>query len=147
MTNADNDWLGAGVISVLAVILVGVFFFATSNVAEQLPTVWARLMAFRILLAVVLWAMAVFSNRRKLGMRSCLELGALLLIAGWVFSLGRILSDMRVAPTLVTLNLSFLSTGMFVGGAAIAVIALNIAVRLIRLRAGLQSHERMASDN
>jgi hypothetical protein len=138
MENTENDWLSAGAIAGSAVILVGAFFWATSNRAEQLPMVWARLLAFRFLLAVVLWALTIFSNRRKLGLRTCFELGALLLIGSWVFSLGRILGDGRVSPTLAALRLGSLSTAMFVGGACIAVIALNMAVRLIRLPAILQ---------
>jgi hypothetical protein len=138
MANSENDWLGAGLISAAAVVLVAAFFWATSSLAEQLPMVWARLLAFRLLLAVVLWALTIFSNRRKLGLRICFELGALLLIGSWVFSLGRILGDGRVALKLAALSLGGLSTAMFVSGACIAVIALNIAVRFIRLHAILQ---------
>jgi len=138
MANTENDWLGAGAIAGSAMILVGAFFWATSNLAEQLPMVWARLLAFRFLMAVVLWALTIYSNRRKLGLRTCFELGALLLIGSWVFSFGRILGDGRIAPTLATLRLGSLSTAMFVSGACIAVIALNMAVRLIRLPAILQ---------
>lgn len=138
MVNSENDWLGAGVISVVAVVLVAAFFWATSNLAEQLPMVWARVLVFRLLLAVLLWALTIFSNRRKLGLRTCFELGVLLLIGFWVFSLGRILGDGRVAPKLAALSLGGLSTAMLVSGACIAVIALNMAVRLIRFPTILQ---------
>jgi hypothetical protein len=133
MVNTQNDWIGAAAVSAGSLILIGSFLLATSNLTEELPIAWARLFAFRFLIALVLWALTIFSNRRKLGTRTCFELGALLLIAAWVFSLGRILSDVRVAPTLVTLKLGSLSSAMFLSGAGIAVIALNMAVRLIRL--------------
>ncbi len=139
MAETKNDWFGAGIISASVVVLGVVFFWATSSQAEQRPMVWARLLALRFLLALLLWAVAVFSNRRKLGLRTCLELGTLLLIASGAFGLGRIFSDVSVESTLAGINLGGLSTAMFLSGACIAAVALSVALKLITLRADPQS--------
>ena len=132
MAEAKNDWLGAGSIALVALAPGVAFFWTTSRPAQQLPTVWLRLIVLRALLGVVIWAIAIFSNRRKLGLRMCFELGALLLIGSGAFGLGRIFSDARVAPMLADLDLGALSNAMFVSGACIAAITLNVALKLLR---------------
>jgi hypothetical protein len=133
MANWEYDTRGAVAVSAATVVLLGAIFFATSDSTGQLSLDWARLVAVRLALAVLIWAWAIFRNRPKLGLRTCFELGALLLIALFAFGVGRILGDIRVEPTLTALGLGWLSTALFVGGASIGVAALNLAGRLISI--------------
>jgi hypothetical protein len=133
-----NDWRGAGAISATVVILGAAFFWTTATQASQRPMVWIRLLVLRLILALLIWAIAVFSNRRKLGLRACFELGVLLLIGFGAFGLGRIFGDVSVESTVSVLNLGGLSNAMFLSGACITTIALSILLRLLRLQAIMQ---------
>jgi hypothetical protein len=131
MDKTGNDWVGAGIISAIAVVCCVLFFWWTSRIGESADV--ARIMLVRALIAVVVWALAIFSNRWKIGLPVCLELGVLMLISAGAFGLGRIWSDAGVSA-LVPLNVGTLSSLMFLSGACIAAIAVHMTLRMIRIR-------------
>lgn len=134
MDRNRNDWLGAGIISAIAVVGYTVFFWSTSDRAGTVSTEMMRVLLIRITIAVALWALAIFSNRRKIGLPVCLELGVLLLISAGAFGLGRIWSDAKDVSTLSPLNVGTLSSLMFLSGACIAAIAFHVTLRMIRMQ-------------
>ncbi len=132
MDKAGNDWVGAGIISAIAVVCCVLFFWWTSRIGGS-PDV-ARILLVRALIAVVVWALAIFSNRWKIGLPVCLELGILMLISAGAFGLGRIWSDASALSSLAPLNVGTLSSFMFLSGACIAAITVHMTLRMIRIR-------------